>query len=128
MTLKDSFRSIAEAIFDVPDGGNLEADQTLIRVRQWLSAPKNTQWLLIYDNYDDLECLDLQTYYPFGSHGTIIVTTRRPDHVNGMPLRVKPIQNVEVSLEILRTRSGREEVKFDECFFFTRMLFTYSFG
>src|SRR6202012_5998982 len=95
MTLKSSFQSIAEAIFDVPDSGVLGIEQMLIHVRQWLSDPMNTRWMLIYDNYDDPEQFDLQAYYPFGSHGAIIVTTRRPDCVNGSAIRVQPIQKIE---------------------------------
>lgn len=111
-TLKGSFRSMAEAISDVLEPGVLEGEQILIYVHQWLSDPKNTRWLLIYDNYDDPGQFDIDRYYPFGSHGAIIVTTRRPDGVNGRTVRVQPIQDIEESLEIFQTRSGREGVKF----------------
>jgi hypothetical protein len=127
MALKSGFRSMAEAIFDVTEDGVLGSEQTLLHVRQWLSDPKNSQWLLIYDNYDDPDQFDLQMYYPFGSHGAIIVTTRRPDRVHGMAIRMHSIQNVEDSLEILETRSGREGVKFGEYLFFLRFLFAYFF-
>jgi hypothetical protein len=103
---------MAKAIFDVSEPGILEGEQILIHVRQWLSDPKNTRWLLIYDNYDDPKQFNIEMYYPFGSHGAIIVTTRRPDLVNGRLVRVQPLQDVEESLEILQTRSGREDVKF----------------
>ncbi|OQU98756.1 Tetratricopeptide repeat-containing protein [Cladophialophora immunda] len=113
MTLKGSFRSMAEAIFGISDPGVLEGQQILIQVRQWLSDPKNTRWLLIYDNYDDPGQFKIEMYYPFRSHGAIIVTTRRPDLVNGELVRLQPIQDVKESLKILQTRSRREGVLFD---------------
>lgn len=116
MTVKGSFRSIAEAIFDISEPGVLESEQILIQVRQWLSDPQNTRWLLIYDNYDDPGQFKIEMYYPFRLHGAIIVTTRRPDLVNGQLVRVQPIQDVEEGLEILQTRSGREGVLFGELF------------
>ncbi|KAK5310609.1 hypothetical protein LTR93_011989 [Exophiala xenobiotica] len=113
MMLKGSFRSMAEAIFDVPEPGTLDGEQVPIHARQWVSDRKNTRWLLIYDNYDDPKQFNLEKYYPFGSHGAIIVTTRRSDLVNGRKIRVQPIQDIEESLEILQTRSKREGVKFE---------------
>ena len=52
-TLKDSFQSIAELIFNLQGPATLEGEQILIQVCRWLSDTKNTQWLLIFDNYDD---------------------------------------------------------------------------
>ncbi|KAK5460822.1 hypothetical protein LTS15_002885 [Exophiala xenobiotica] len=113
VTLRASFRSVAETISDTPTLSALEGEQCLIHVRQWLSDLKNTRWLLIYDNYDDPTQYILEKYYPFCSHGAIIVTTRRPDLVNGKKIRVQPIKDIKESLEILQTRSMREGVQSD---------------
>lgn len=109
--LKDSFRSIASLIFDVEEPGALEDREIVRRAHQWLCNPKNTGWLLIFDNYDDPAQFQIDLYYPPASHGAIIVTSRRPDHVAGTPLHVKAFRNVEDSLAVLQTRSKRENVQ-----------------
>ena len=110
-TLKASFRTMAELIFDVQEPGVLEGEQSLIRAHQWLSDKKNTQWLLIFDNYDDPDQYNIERYYPSASHGTIIITTRRPYRVVEGPIMVQPLSDLEESLEILQTRSHRDNVK-----------------
>jgi hypothetical protein len=118
--LKDSFRSIASLIFDFEEPGVLDKE-ILRRVHQWLYTPKNTGWLLVFDNYDDPGQFQIDHYYPPPSHGAIMITTRRPDLVAGTTLHVKPFQNIEDSLAILQTRSKRENVQ-------SGMLQTYTFG
>lgn len=110
-TLKGSFRLVAEAIFDVQDAQVLQDEQSLIQTRRWLSGKTNTRWLLIFDNYDDPGQYQIEQYYPYVSHGAIIVTTRRPDLLAGSEIRMQPLQSVEESLEILETRSRRRNVK-----------------
>jgi GTPase SAR1 family protein len=109
-TLKDSFRTGAEAVFDVQDTGVLEGEQILIHIRGWLSDKNNSLWLLIFDNYDNPEQFEIEKYYPPASHGAIIVTTRLPHLVTGRTIRIRPLQKIEDSLEILQTRSQRENV------------------
>lgn len=109
--LKSSFRSIASLIFDVHDPGVLEGNDVIRRIHQWLSDPNNTKWLLIFDSYDDPNQFDIDYYYPPVSHGAIIVTTRRSDLVAGSTIHIKPFQNIDDSLTILRTRSKRENIK-----------------
>jgi hypothetical protein len=109
--LKDSFRSIASHIFEVQGPGVLEDKEIVRRVHQWLSNPKNTGWLLIFDNYDEPDQFRIDDYYPPASHGAIVVTTRRPDLIAGSTLDIKPLQNIEDSLAILQTRSKRENVQ-----------------
>ena len=110
-TLKDSFRLVAEAIFDIQDAQVLQDEQSLIQTRRWLSNKKNTRWLLIFDNHDDPGQYQIEQYYPYVSHGAIIVTTRRPDLVAGSEIRLQPLQSVKDSLEILETRSRRKNVR-----------------
>ncbi|KAK5399989.1 hypothetical protein LTR06_011355 [Exophiala xenobiotica] len=112
-TLKDSFRLVAEVIFDVQDDGVVEAEQILAQTRRWLSDRQNTRWLLIFDNYDEPDQYQVEQYYPYVSHGAIVVTTRRPDLVAGTEIRMQPLRSVEESLEILQTRSRRKNVQSD---------------
>lgn len=109
--LRDSFRSMAELIFDVQTPEAVEGEQSLIRIRGWLSDKKNTQWMLIFDNYDDPSRFKIENYYPLASHGAIVITTRRPDLVAGMKVQITSLQNVEEGLEILQSRSLRKDVK-----------------
>jgi len=46
-------------------------------VKQWFSAPGNTNWLLVFDNLDDPDLVDIEEYIPSCSHGTVIITSRR---------------------------------------------------
>ncbi|OQE94229.1 hypothetical protein PENNAL_c0004G02119, partial [Penicillium nalgiovense] len=111
-TLNDSFRSVAHAIFDIEDSRVLDDKELVIRVHRWLCAPKNTRWLLIFDNYDDPDQFRVDDYYPPASHGAIMVTTRRPYLVAGNVLHIKPLQTAD-SLAILQTLSKRENVQSD---------------
>ncbi|CAG8115642.1 unnamed protein product [Penicillium nalgiovense] len=86
--------------------------ELVIRVHRWLCAPKNTRWLLIFDNYDDPDQFRVDDYYPPASHGAIMVTTRRPYLVSGNVLHIKPLQTAD-SLAILQTLSKRENVQSD---------------
>jgi len=108
--LKDSFRSIASHIFDVEGPGVLEDKEIMRRVHQWLCSPKNTGWLLIFDNYDDPDQFRIDHYYPPASHGEIVVTTRRPDLIAGSIFDIMPLQNIEEGLAILQTRSKRDNI------------------
>jgi hypothetical protein len=111
ITLKDSLQLIAGSIFDIQDLSVLEGDKMRDSIHRWLSDQENTQWLMIFDNYDDPGQFDIQSYYPFISQGAIIVTTRRPDLVAGVEVRMDPLQNIDESLEILETRSQRKDSK-----------------
>ena len=53
----------------VPDESN-----TLDAVKMWLSNAENT-WLLILDNADNPE-IDYSRYFPSGTRGSIVLTTR----------------------------------------------------
>lgn len=109
-TLKDSLRKMAELIFDVPASELQEGEVVLTRTHQWLSDSKNVEWLLIFDNYDNPNEFKIDTYFPSVSHGSIIITTRRPDLVAGRKMVLRPLQNAEESLEILQRRSQRENI------------------
>lgn len=110
-TLKDSFRRIANQIFEVQDPKVLEGEQSQIKTCNWFADPRNRDWLLIYDNHDDPKTFRIEDYYPDAQHGSIIVTTRRPDLVIGTEFLVKCLSDLRSSLEVLATRSGRKQVE-----------------
>lgn len=117
-TLYTSFRSIAELLITVNELETLDDKQILVRVREWLSQSHNSQWLLIFDNHDDPDVFELNSFCPNIGHGSVIVTTRLPDMVTGLEVRLSCLIEIDDSLDILQLRSGRQDVKNGEsaCF------------
>jgi hypothetical protein len=103
---------------------DLEGSSTRVveAVILWFSLPKNTRWLLIYDNYDnpklrghtDPDAIDLQQYIPQCDHGSILVTTRVSQVVLGSRIHVKKFSKIEEGLVILSYTSGREGLEVGE--------------
>src|SRR4051812_8385338 len=56
--------------------GNIEesADASL----RWLARQRNGNWILVFDNADDVK-LGLQNFFPPCASGNILVTTRNPE-------------------------------------------------
>jgi hypothetical protein len=106
ITLQASLQSVAQVVGIY----NKEMSEETIttKILTWFSAHDNNCWLLIYDNYDDVEEYNITEYYPPRSWGSIIVTTRSPDMVNGSPIEVKALQIEHDGLKILEKRSGRQ--------------------
>ena len=85
-------------------------------VRRWLNHPKNTRWLIIYDNYDtpklpgrdDPGAFDIHSFLPEVDHGAILITTRSSQLELGSPVAVKKLQDIKHSLEILSHASRRD--------------------
>lgn len=75
-TLDSSLLDMAITIFELDTVRNLQGEDLLGRIHQWLSDTANTNWLLIFDSYDNPEEFDIEQFYPSASHGAILVTTR----------------------------------------------------
>jgi len=58
-----------------------EEQHVVSAVKQWFSAPGNTNWLLVFDNLDDPDLVGIEEYIPSCNHGTVIITSRRRDCV-----------------------------------------------
>ena len=111
-TLQASLHQLAHHILLPEELKHCDGDQLMIHVSRWLSETDNTRWLLIFDNYDDPDQYQITKYYPSASHGSIIITTRLPDLVGGAPVKVlRHLDRLEDSLQILETRSERQNVK-----------------
>jgi hypothetical protein len=67
---------------------NAEVEKQAQEVLDWLSAEGNSKWLLIYDNVDqyvrngspDSDGYDVSTFFPRADQGSIVITTRLPEH------------------------------------------------
>jgi hypothetical protein len=46
-------------------------------VKEWLGAQHNEQWLLVLDNYDDVDAVDIHRILPTCDHGNVIITSRK---------------------------------------------------
>ena len=58
-----------------------EAQHVVDAVKRWFSVPGNTNWLLVFDNLDDLDLVDIEEYIPSCNHGTVIITSRRRESI-----------------------------------------------
>jgi hypothetical protein len=123
-SLKQSFANIARQILrEHPSASRLSSvdmkknlDEVIDVIKSWLSLPNNTRWLMIYDNYDnpklpgntDPAALDIRKFLPESYQGSVIITTRSSQVKIGHPIRVRKLENVSDSLEILSNVSRRE--------------------
>jgi ATP/maltotriose-dependent transcriptional regulator MalT len=125
-SLKQNFARVARRILqENPEASRLSAvnedsslDKVVDAVKRWLDHPKNTRWLIVYDNYDnpklrgntDPTAVDIRRFLPEAYHGSIIITTRSSQVKLGHRIRVGKLEDVRDSLEILSHTSGRGSV------------------
>ena len=123
-SLKQSFAKVAKQILrEHPSASRLSSvdmkgnlDDMVDAVKTWLSLPDNTRWLTIYDNYDnpklpgntDPVAVDIRKFLPESYQGSVIITTRSSQVRIGHPIRIKKLENICNSLEILSNTSRRE--------------------
>jgi hypothetical protein len=102
-----------------------DLDEVVVAVKQWLSLPKNTRWLIVYDNYDnpklpgtaDRTAVNIRRFFPEAHQGSIIVTTRSSQVKIGHRIRVEKLEDVRDGLEILSHTSRRERLMEGELYF-----------
>ncbi|KAJ5753069.1 Disease resistance protein [Penicillium odoratum] len=121
---------------------NRDLDETVKAVKRWLDEPTNDRWLIVYDNYDNplfgnntekglrhasyveadtdkdddkdlTKAFDLRKFLPETDHGAIIATTRSSMVKVGQPVHLRKLENINDSLEILASVSGREDLRQD---------------
>lgn len=86
-TISPDYLQIAQSL-GIPKGldsdGKLCADVEAINtaVKGWFCKQENTGWLLVFDNVDDLESFKISLFIPTCDHGTVIMTSRRPECVD----------------------------------------------
>lgn len=102
---------------------SVNQDRDLNRVasaaKAWLDLPRNTRWLIIYDNFNspkipgnpDSFAFHIHQFLPCSDHGSIIITTRSPQVRQGKRIQVKKLLNVNEGLEILSNTSGRKGIE-----------------
>ncbi|KAN0071275.1 HET domain containing protein [Elaphomyces granulatus] len=123
-SLKQSFSKVAKQILrEHPSASRLSSvdikenfDEVIDAVKEWLSLPNNTRWLIIYDNYDnpklpgntDPTAVDIRKFLPESYQGSVIITTRSSEVKIGHRVRIRKLEDVHDSVKILSTVSRRE--------------------
>ena len=83
-------------------------------IRTWLSNTPE-QWLLIFDNADD-PSIDISYYFPAGSRGIILITTRNPDCIAHQTVGSYEFagMDVEEAVDLLLKTIGTDDLSLDE--------------
>lgn len=74
-------------------------------VKSWLANKENQKWLIIVDNYDDLEAVDIADYLP-QSTGSVIITSRAQQSRRFGSSFELDVVDLEDGIEILRKSAG----------------------
>jgi hypothetical protein len=117
-----------------------DLDETVKAVKRWLDEPMNDRWLVVYDNYDNpllgnqtgkslasasfveastnsdddedlAKAFNLQKFLPETDHGAVVVTTRSSMVKLGQTLHLRKLEDINDSLEVLASVSGREDLR-----------------
>jgi NB-ARC domain len=119
-TLKAGMVEMATQVTEDAVSANMtdahEEERMVRQAREWLSRRGNESWLLVYDNYDDprlpgidsLTGYDIRDFFPKRAQGSILITTRSRRLTFTKQLRLQKLDDVDQSLIILATRSGRK--------------------
>lgn len=84
-------------------------------LKSWFADQGNPKWLLIVDNYDDLENVEIADFLPTNSElsGKVIITSRAHESRRlGKYLEIEEVP-LEDGVEILRKSAGTELEEFD---------------
>ena len=119
-SLRQSFVKAAKQILrEHPSASRLSSmdinenlDEVIDAVKEWLSLPNNTRWLIIYDNYNPKSPGNtdqrIRKFLPESYQGSVIITTRLSQVEIGHPIRIRKLEDVLDSVKILSNASRRE--------------------
>lgn len=130
-TLKQSFAGVAKRLYKEYPSSTLlrtaaeekDANQIVTTVNQWLSMRGNDQWFLVFDNVDnpklpgvsDPQAYDIKSYFPEAHQGSILITTRSSRLKIGKVVFVRTLVDIQESITILASMSGRENLNRGNC-------------
>lgn len=147
MALKQSYQRVARQIASevssivyIHDAVNsLDLDEMVVAVKRWLDERENNRWLVIYDNYDDVDfgtrdnseqttqhiatedkdddggtaskAYDIRPYFPNTEHGAIFITTRSSSVGRlGRSIQLEKLSDIQDSLKILASTCRRVDL------------------
>lgn len=64
--------------------GLSESNDAVGSVKRWLSKEEHSNWLMVFDNADDLQVVPVWQYFPAIPWGHIIITSRNPEAIGGV--------------------------------------------
>jgi hypothetical protein len=83
-------------------------------VKSWLGAEENQNWLLIVDNYDDLENVNVQEFLPNGNNGKLIITGRESSTARlGTGIEIKAVDSQD-GIELILRCAQRNKAEFEQ--------------
>jgi len=88
-----------------------EANDKTVAVKNWLSKEENSQWLMVFDNADDLRSVPISKYFPLTHSGHIVITSRDQEAVGGVAeegLVLGPLASGEAISLLLSTAGVRQ--------------------
>jgi len=78
-------------------------------VKEWLAAKHNGEWLLVLDNYDDVDAVDIRLLLPTCDAGNVIITSRKSNlQILGKTVAVDEIDEVS-GIRLLLKSANKEE-------------------
>jgi len=78
-------------------------------VKEWLAAKHNEEWLLVLDNYDDVDAVEIRLLLPACDTGNVIITSRMSDpQILGKTVAVDEIDEVS-GIRLLMKSANKEE-------------------
>lgn len=83
-------------------------------VKGWLSNAENNDWLVVFDNHDDIETVALEDFVPTVDFGKVIITSRRTEvrHL-GKAVEVDEIGK-GAGIQILLSSAGKDPKNTEE--------------
>jgi hypothetical protein len=82
-------------------------DEIMSACLQWFDREGNTDWLLVFDNVDDLESFRVAEFFPTKMQGSIILTSRRTECCKlGKGWRLETLE-LQESISLLSKSYGR---------------------
>lgn len=122
-SLKQSFAKVAKQILrEHPSASRLSGvdmknlNEVIDAIKAWQGLLYNTQWLMIYDNYNNPKLasntntatVDITKYLPKAYQGAVLITTRSSEVEIGHLIHVTKLVDARDSLKILSNTSRRE--------------------
>ncbi|KUL81633.1 hypothetical protein ZTR_09651 [Talaromyces verruculosus] len=85
-----------------------ESKNKINAVRSWLSRPENSEWLLVFDNADNLDMVPIHKYLPAVNWGHVIITSRDQGIIGNIAEEGHVLTSlmIEDAVQLLLKRSG----------------------
>jgi hypothetical protein len=87
-----------------------EAEETRVAraIKEWLAVKGNGRWLLVLDNYDDIDAVDINCLLSTCDAGHVIITSRRSD-IQGLGRTIEIDEIDERSAILLFLKCAKKE-------------------